>query len=178
MHAPLPNLCDADSVLLTFELHKNQEKFDTVTHRATGHKFLCPVKQWAAVVNHVWSYPGATADTPVLAVWRYDRIEHLTSQTLIAALCDAVVAVGKDSLGFKASEVGTHSIRSGAAMQMYLDNLPIWPRARKLNYAIVGDDDHPASVDVFYISPAVLKKHGLPDWLRGAPSAGYGLPAL
>ena len=126
VHAPSPDLCMADSVSLMFEMQKNQEKNDTVTHGAMGHEFLCPVKQWAAVVNRIWSYPGATIDTPVSAVWRYDRIEHLTSKILIDALRDAVVAVGEDSLGFKASEVGTHSIHSGAAMQMYLGKCPVY----------------------------------------------------
>lgn len=51
VHAPSPDLCMADSVSLTFEMQKNQEKHDTVTHGATGHEFLCPVKQWVAVVN-------------------------------------------------------------------------------------------------------------------------------
>ena len=126
VHAPSPDLSTADSVSLTFETQKNQEKFDTVTHGTTGHEFLCPVKQWAAVANRIWSYPGTSMDTPVSAVWRYDRIEHLTSQVLIDALRDAVVAVGEDSLGFKACEVGTHSIRSGAAMQMYLGECPVY----------------------------------------------------
>ena len=126
VHAPSPHLHLVDSVSLTFEMQKNQEKFDTVTHGTTDHETLCPVKQWAAVVNRIWSYPGATIDTPVSAVWRYDRIEHLTSEELINALRDAVFAVGEDSLGFKASEVGTHSIRSGAAMQMYLGECPVY----------------------------------------------------
>ena len=126
VHAPSADLRLADSVSLTFEMQKNQEKFDTVTHGATDHEFLCPVKQWAAVVNRIWSYPGATVNTPVSAVWRYDRIEHLTSKILIDSLRDAVIAVGEDSLGFKADEVGTHSIRSGAAMQMYLGECPVY----------------------------------------------------
>lgn len=126
VHAPSADLRLADSVSLTFEMQKNQEKFDTVTHGATDHEFLCPVKQWAAVVNRIWSYPGATVNTPVSAVWRYDKIEHLTSKILIDSLRDAVIAVGEDSLGFKADEVGTHSIRSGAAMQMYLGECPVY----------------------------------------------------
>jgi hypothetical protein len=126
VHAPSRDLCRANSVSLTFETQKNQEKFDTVTHGLTGHEFLCPVKQWAAVVNRIWSYPGANINTPVSAVWRYDKLDNLTSQTLINALRDAVIAVGEDSLGFKASEVGTHSIRSGAAMQMYLGECPVY----------------------------------------------------
>ena len=69
VHVPSPDLHLSDSVSLTFETQKNQEKFDTVTPGSTGHDFLCPVKQWAAVVNRILSYPGVTMDTPVSAVW-------------------------------------------------------------------------------------------------------------
>ena len=51
VHAPSAELRLANSISLRFEMQKNQEKFDTVTHGATDHDFLCPVKQWAADVN-------------------------------------------------------------------------------------------------------------------------------
>jgi hypothetical protein len=120
VHAPSPDLHLVDSVFLTFEAQKNQEKFYMVTHSSTSHEFLCPVKQWAAVVTRILSYPGATIDTLVSAIWRYNNIKNLTSNILIDAVCNAVVAVREDSLGFKASETSTHSIHSGAAMQMFL----------------------------------------------------------
>jgi hypothetical protein len=107
-------------------MQKNQEKFDTVMHGTSSHKFLCPVKQWAAVIDCILSYPGVTMDTPVSAIWRYNNIKNLTSKIFIDALHNAVVAVGEDSLGFKATEIGTHSICSGAAMQMYLSKCPIY----------------------------------------------------
>jgi hypothetical protein len=69
VHAPSPDLHLANSVSLTFEMQKNQVKFNTVMHGSTGYEFLCPVKQWAAVVNRILSYPGVTMDTPVSAVW-------------------------------------------------------------------------------------------------------------
>ncbi len=126
VHASSPDLCLANSASLTFEMQKNQEKFDMVMHGATGYKFLCPDKQWAAVVNPMLSDTGATMNTLVSAVQRYDNIKNLTSKLLINALCDAVVAVGEDSLGFKAREIGTHLICSGAALQMYLGKCPIY----------------------------------------------------
>ena len=101
-------------------MQKNQEKFDTVMHGSTGHELLFPVKQWAAVVNRILSYPGATMDTSVSVVWRYNNIKNLTSKILIDALRNAAATVGEDSLGFKASEIGRHLICSGAAMQMFL----------------------------------------------------------
>ena len=34
--------------------------------------------------------------------------------------------IGSQKLGFNPSELGTHSIRSGAAMAMYLDDVPVY----------------------------------------------------
>ncbi len=59
-------------------------------------------------------------------MWRYGRIEHVTSKELIAAMQDAVVAIGEDSLGFSKDQIGTHSIRSGAAMAMHLGECPVY----------------------------------------------------
>ena len=77
-------------------------------------------------MKRIINYPGATDDTPVSAVWRNNKIEHITSAEMVAALRDAVVAIGEDLLGFKKEQVGTHSIRSGAAMAMYLGECPVY----------------------------------------------------
>ena len=42
------------------------------------------------------------------------------------ALEAGVAAVGYDKLGIAAGEIGTHSIRSGAAMAMYLGECPVY----------------------------------------------------
>ena len=34
--------------------------------------------------------------------------------------------LGEDKLGYKSSEIGTHSMQSGAAMAMFLDNTPVF----------------------------------------------------
>lgn len=121
-----PNLDNADSVALTFEWQKKDVKFDTVSHMQSGDPLLNPVIQWAAVVKRIWSYPGATADTPVSAVWRYGRIEDISSKELVEVLQAAVLAIGEDVLGIKKDEIGTHSLRSGAAMAMYLGECPVY----------------------------------------------------
>lgn len=59
-------------------------------------------------------------------MWKNDRIEFITSSDITDSLRDGVKAIGEDKLGFKASEVGTHSIRSGAAMAMYLGECPVY----------------------------------------------------
>ena len=121
-----PQLEYADCVSLTFEVQKNDERMDVVTQLSTGDWLLCPVKAWAAVVRRIWQYAGATKDTPVSAVWRNGRLENIQSKEMSAALSAAVVSIGEETLGIKKNEVGTHSIRSGAAMAMYLGECPVY----------------------------------------------------
>ena len=116
----------ADSVSITFEFQKKDERNDTVNQIFSEDPLLCPVRSWAAVVRRIWSYPGASWETPVSAVWRNDRIEHITSGEVVNSIRAAVKAYGESKLGFKAEEVGTHSIRSGAAMSMYLGEAPVF----------------------------------------------------
>ena len=116
----------ADCVSITFERQKKDERNDTVTQLSSEHASLCPPRQWAALVKRIRSYPGATDDTQVSAVWRNNRMEHITSVEMSNALRDAVIAIGEERLGFKAVQVGCHSIRSGAAMAMCLGECPVY----------------------------------------------------
>ena len=54
------------------------------------------------------------------------HITHVTSKILVDALEGAIEAVGRDRIGIQKGEVGTHSIRSGAAMAMYLGEVPVY----------------------------------------------------
>ena len=52
-------------------------------------------------------YPGADDDTPVSAVWKNRRIQHIASEDIITALRVVAKAIGGDKLGFKISEIAT-----------------------------------------------------------------------
>ena len=97
-----------------------------ITQWATLHLFLCPVKQWAAIVKHISLYPGASKATPVSAVLQHKRIVHITKKQVNDALQDGVKAYRESKLCINASEVGTHSLHFGAAMEMYLGGLPVY----------------------------------------------------
>lgn len=97
-----------------------------VTQGKSGDSLLCPVRAWAKIVKRIRDYKGVDDDTPVSAVWRNGRIEHITSHAFVVALDAAVGAVGYDKLGIKKGEIGTHSLRSGAAMAMYLGEVPVY----------------------------------------------------
>ena len=46
---------------------------------------------------------------------------------MVKALQAAVVSIGEEKLGFKKEDIGTHSIRSGAAMAMFLGEIVVCP---------------------------------------------------
>ncbi len=55
-----------------------------------------------------------------MAVWKNNDIKHAKSLEVVTTLQMAVVAVKEDKLGFKAKDIGAHSIRLKLAMQMFL----------------------------------------------------------
>jgi hypothetical protein len=51
---------------------------------------MCPVRMGAAIVRRIRSYKGTNNDTPISAFWQFNRINHVTSKQVIAAMKDAV----------------------------------------------------------------------------------------
>jgi hypothetical protein len=58
-------------------------------------------------------------------VWCHNRLETIASHQVLAALCTASASVGSGHLGFEPHEMGTHSLQSGAAMEMFLASVPV-----------------------------------------------------
>ena len=86
------DLESADSMAITFNMHKNNQKNETVIHGRREDSFWCPVLQWACLVSQIWTYPGVALVTPVCTVWRNGRMEHITSNNILRHLCPAHVA--------------------------------------------------------------------------------------
>jgi hypothetical protein len=53
-------------------------------------------------------------------------VNHVTSKQVINSLRDVVGGMGETCLGISKEEISTHSIRSGAAMAMYLQECPVY----------------------------------------------------
>jgi hypothetical protein len=115
----------ADCVALTFKQQKKDEKMDMVTLIASQDARLCPVRAAAAIVRRIRKYPASSQDFSISTVIVDGHLEQVTSTHMIHALRDAVGAIGEVKLGIKKEDVGTHSIRSGAAMEMYLGECPV-----------------------------------------------------
>jgi hypothetical protein len=122
-----PNLHLADSVSITFEFQKNDERDITITMHRTGDADLCPVLAWSRIIRRVCRIPGTTVDSPVCTYQKANgTIGLVTSKQILQRIRDRVTAIGRDVLGFGPDDVGTHSIRSAAAMAMYLAGVPVY----------------------------------------------------
>ncbi len=80
----------------------------------------------AAIVHRIQSYDRATDNTPILAFWQFDRINHITAKQVTAAMKDTLVAIGEVVLHIHKNKIGMHLIRSGAAMAMFLGECPVY----------------------------------------------------
>ena len=120
------NLGNAEFVSITFEDQKNDHRNETVTMHACQHHILCPVKSWARVVHRVLNHKHASPSSFVNTYYHDNKVCLVSNNDAISALRAAALCVGERRLGFKVKELGTHSLRSGAAMAMYLDDIPVY----------------------------------------------------
>ena len=81
---------------------------------------MCPVKSWAKVIQRIISYPTSNKNTPINIIKIKNKIHHITNKNNIDFLRKSVDSMDSTKLGFKSSEIGTHSLRSGGAMAMKL----------------------------------------------------------
>ena len=92
----------------------------TVTLPRNDDPLMCPVKACARIYARVAKYPGVSKDTSINAYMIGQKFYYFSSNDMINTLRKAVRMIGEPALGFKSSEVGTHSLRSGGAMALCL----------------------------------------------------------
>ena len=117
-----PSISEATTVSITFESQKNGEQNETVTMHHSADDDFSPVSSWAAIVQRVLSYPGTDQDSAVCTIMLDGKLSLLRSTTVLKKLRGVVAVIGEARLGFLPDDVGTHSIRSGGAMAMFLDD--------------------------------------------------------
>ena len=71
------SLLSADSVSVTFEFQKNDERDVTTTQHCTHDATLCPVRAWAALVKRVLGHPSTNSDAPVNAFVVNGVLKHI-----------------------------------------------------------------------------------------------------
>jgi hypothetical protein len=117
----------ADCVTVNFEFQKRDDRDEDVTQHRSDDPILCPVRVWATVVRRILAIDGATTECTLNTYANSaGKLCQLSSKTVLAKLRAVVQCMGKDRLGYGPEEIGTHSIRSGAAMAMYLAGVPVY----------------------------------------------------
>jgi hypothetical protein len=115
----------AQYVTITFVDQKSGKKMDPRTQQRTGHPFLCPLLRYASVVQRIHQLvPNWTPQTQVNTIRVDNKTFHITNsfmRKLLRASCQNFG--GKATFGFDPKEIGNKSIRSGAAMALFLQNI-------------------------------------------------------
>ena len=81
---------------------------------------MCPVIMSTNIVKRISAYPKTTIDSQINLFTVCARVYELKSPQMVEKLRSAGRLVTEENLGFSVNEIGTHSIRSGAAMSLFL----------------------------------------------------------
>ena len=124
IHQDNPNLLELSfHVRVLFEDQKNRMKMDTRSQKKTGDPVLCPVLRLGRAVKRVRKFVGnANDETPLCAInCRRGKARFITQRkSLIFIRKVCFIFGGKTRFGFHSGELGNRSIRSGAAMALFL----------------------------------------------------------
>jgi hypothetical protein len=122
-----PDIHLAEQVSVVFRDQKNRHKMATRSAWRTVDPTASPVEAWAKIVTRVRKTPGCSDDT---MVYMYTSATGATSKVdsnaMIKHLRRAATALGFAILGYAPHEIGTHLIRSGAAMALVLSHHQAW----------------------------------------------------
>jgi hypothetical protein len=98
-----------------------------VTMHRSGDPVLCPVLGWSSVVRRMLTYTGVSLSMPANTYKQPSgALKQLTSKMALLRLRATVQCICKDVLGFGPDEIDLHSLRSGAAMAMYLAGVAVY----------------------------------------------------
>ena len=136
-------------VTICFADQKNGSKMEKRSQRRSGIRTLCPVEAWVSVIDRlqkdIIEPNGSVSNIPV-CTYRTEEgrvFEVDSSQVLQLLRLTCSVHDGENKYGISSPEIGTRSIRSGAAMALALQGgnsdkkimmLGRWKSAAFLNY--------------------------------------------
>jgi hypothetical protein len=121
-----PNLHLADFVRVTFRLHKNGDKMTPRIQWKTKNPTTNPVVIWSRVIQRTRATTNCNETTEVFNVKRGLGRTTITDAIVINLLRTQADRMGVKVLGYSSKNIGTHSIRSGAAMALVLGGAEVW----------------------------------------------------
>jgi hypothetical protein len=118
---------NVEYVTVTFVDQKNGDKMDMRTQGRTGDPVLCPVKRLHALVSRIrHNVPHHSGSTTINTIHIAESTLRVTNSLLlkqIRSTCD--LCGGHKTFGFHSTDIGTHSLRSGGAMALFLNDHPV-----------------------------------------------------
>ncbi len=116
-----PDLCKADTVSINFEWQKKLICNNLVTQHDSEDPNFSPTVDAALLVQELCAMPGCTDNTPI-DTYRDEKgkSKRMTSKCMLSMLRAKLAVIGTERLGFCPADTGLHSIRSSAAMALYL----------------------------------------------------------
>ena len=109
-------------VTVTFRDQKNGDKMDSRTQVKTGDPVLCPILRLGGAVKRIMNtVPNFNDRTPLCTVRLNGKNKLITEDfTLKLLRSTCKLFGGKETFGFDSHEIGNKSLRSGAAMALFL----------------------------------------------------------
>ena len=166
----------AETVSITFVNQKNENNYETVTQHSNTHPTQNPVAIWASIYNRVINIPGASPSSNINIFFNQStkQVESITADQIRVSLQWAAAELGYERLGYHSHEVGCHSIRSGAAMAMYLNKVPTftimlqgrWCSDAFLRYIRKQVKEFSAGVSAAMVKNDMYEFYNVPDCLE------------
>jgi hypothetical protein len=116
----------AESVSITFRFQKKDIRDDTITQSRSGNKNFCPVVACATIVRQMLSDGNKATDPVYRFLQENGTFADLSSKAALLLLRHFLREANSESLNIKPEECGLHSLRSSAAMAMYLNGIPVY----------------------------------------------------
>ena len=114
---------EATFVTITFHQQKNDKKGESRTQQITSDSILCPVKTWKFIITSILSDPKlsdkATVNTVPLQKSESNHI-LLSQENTNVTLRSTCAMKEHNFFGYHHKDLGSHSLRSGAAMALFL----------------------------------------------------------
>jgi hypothetical protein len=116
------NRKNAAYVKITFRNQKNSKKMESqIRLRSSTNSKLCLVRIWASVIDRILSYDNTSGKTKVNTVIVDGLKTSIRSSTVQLHVKTTVTIIGKDALKVKASEIGTHTLRTSFPTMLWLN---------------------------------------------------------
>jgi len=104
----------------------NGERFETIAMQSARDLLVYPLRAWGSIIHGLFKCPATSPEILVNSFYFNEKLHEVTCDDMMKALRETATSIGKDTLCFKLNDIGTHSIRSGSSIGIYLAEVPVY----------------------------------------------------